>query len=129
MIYYLTDAQIDELFSLAERPKIINVIFNDPATIVFWSDGTKTVVKVQPGDIFDPEKGIMAAISKKFDFYKDINKWADEYYLELTAKVIDKMNRTSYAGYSYDHYNEVKILDEDGNPSKVDIRKKNKKGE
>ena len=26
-------------------PKIKNVIFNDPATIVFWSDGTKTIVK------------------------------------------------------------------------------------
>ena len=29
------------------RPEIKNVIFNDPATIVFWTDGTKTVVKCQ----------------------------------------------------------------------------------
>ena len=42
-----------------------NVIYNDPATIAFWSDGTKTIVKAQPGDIFDPEKGLAMAIAKK----------------------------------------------------------------
>lgn len=45
--------------------KIKNVIFNDPATIVFWTDGTKTVVKAQDRDEFDPEKGLAMAISKK----------------------------------------------------------------
>lgn len=28
-------------------PKIKDVIFNDPATIVYWADGTKTVVKAE----------------------------------------------------------------------------------
>lgn len=42
-----------------------NVIFNNPATIVLWSDGTKTVVKCQEGDVYDPEKGLAMAISKK----------------------------------------------------------------
>ena len=46
-------------------PEIKNVIFNDPATIVFWEDGTKTVVKCQDGDEFDPEKGLAMAIVKK----------------------------------------------------------------
>ena len=46
-------------------PEIKNVIFNDPATIVFWDDGTKTVVKCQDGDEFDPEKGLAMAIVKK----------------------------------------------------------------
>ena len=46
-------------------PEIKNVIFNDPATIVFWEDGTKTVVKCQDGDEFDPEKGLFMAIVKK----------------------------------------------------------------
>lgn len=44
---------------------IVDVIFHDPATIVFWSDCTKTVVKCQPGDKFDPEKGLAMAIVKK----------------------------------------------------------------
>lgn len=46
-------------------PEIKNVIFNDPATIVFWEDGTKTVVKCQDCDEFDPEKGLAMAIVKK----------------------------------------------------------------
>lgn len=45
--------------------KIKDVIFNNPATIVFWSDGTKTVVKAD-NEPFDPEKGLAMAISKKF---------------------------------------------------------------
>ena len=44
--------------------KIDHVIFNDPATIVFWQDGTKTVVKADQ-EKFDPEKGLAMAISKK----------------------------------------------------------------
>ena len=43
---------------------IENVIFNDPATIVYWSDGTKTVVKAH-NEPFDKEKGLAIAISKK----------------------------------------------------------------
>ena len=44
---------------------IEKVVFNDPATIVFWKDGTKTVVKCQQGDIFDKEKGLAMAITKR----------------------------------------------------------------
>lgn len=44
---------------------IRKVIFNDPATVVLWSDGTKTVVKCGPDDIFDKEKGLAMAIVKK----------------------------------------------------------------
>ena len=46
-------------------PGIKKVIFNDPATIVFWEDNTKTVVKCGADEIFDPEKGLAMAISKK----------------------------------------------------------------
>jgi len=42
------------------------VIFNGPATIVFWSDGTKTVVKLSPNDKMDREKGFAMACAKKF---------------------------------------------------------------
>ena len=59
---------------------IKKVIFNDPATIVCWSDGTKTVVKCRGNDTFDPEKGLAMAISKKFfdnmSYYYDVfKKW------------------------------------------------------
>ena len=42
------------------------VVFNGPATIVFWPDGTKTVVKCQDDELFDPEKGVAMAILKKY---------------------------------------------------------------
>lgn len=45
---------------------INKVIFNDPATIVFWKDGTKTIVKCQEGAEFDPEKGLAMAISRHY---------------------------------------------------------------
>lgn len=44
---------------------IRKVIFSNPATIVLWSDGTKTVVKCGPEDTFDTEKGLAMAIVKK----------------------------------------------------------------
>lgn len=47
------------------RVSIRKVIFNDPATIVMWSDGTKTVVKCGPEDTYDMEKGLAMAIVKK----------------------------------------------------------------
>ncbi len=47
------------------RDAITGVKFSPPATIVFWGDGTKTVVKCQGGDEFDPEKGLAMAIAKR----------------------------------------------------------------
>lgn len=44
---------------------IKKVIFNPPATIVFWENGSKTVVKAQ-GEAFDPEKGLAMAISRHY---------------------------------------------------------------
>ena len=44
---------------------IDKVIFNEPATIILWKDGTKTVVKAQDGELFDKEKGFAMAVLKK----------------------------------------------------------------
>ena len=60
---------------------IVKVIFNDPATIVFWMDGTKTVVKAH-NEPFDKEKGLAMAITKKFfgnegNYYNKIKKWLE----------------------------------------------------
>ena len=46
-------------------PDIEKVIYNNPATIILWADGTKTIVKKQGGDLYDPEKGLALAIAKK----------------------------------------------------------------
>lgn len=61
---------------------IKKVIFNPPATIVLWNDGTKTVVKCTDEE-FDPEKGLAMAISKKLlgnkgNYYNEFKKWLPE---------------------------------------------------
>ena len=40
------------------------VIFNDSATIVYWPDGSKTVVKCSNGDVYDREKGFAMCVLK-----------------------------------------------------------------
>ena len=45
-------------------PEIDRVIFNDPATVVIWKDGKKTIVKTQKGEKYDPEKGLAMAVMK-----------------------------------------------------------------
>ena len=44
---------------------IIKVLYNNPATIVFWSDGTKTISKVQKGDTYNKELGLTLCVLKK----------------------------------------------------------------
>ena len=60
-------------------PKIKKVIFNDPATIIIWSDKSKTVVKCMEGDTWDPEKGFMAAYLTKIlgqkRFHSELKKY------------------------------------------------------
>jgi hypothetical protein len=73
---------------------IEKVIFNDPATIVIWKDGSKTVVKVQEGDTYDPEKGLAMAIAKKFfgnkgNYCDKLKKWTDKYHEEHEESQFD----------------------------------------
>ena len=44
---------------------IQKAILNDPATIVYWSDGTKTVVKCQEGDAYDERTGLLLCCAKR----------------------------------------------------------------
>lgn len=60
--------------------KIKKVIYNDPATIVLWNDGTKTVVKCMEGDTFSQEMGLAMCICKKAlgeNFHKTFHQWVD----------------------------------------------------
>jgi hypothetical protein len=63
----------------APRVEIKEVIFNNPATIVLWDDGSKTVVKCS-NETYDPEKGLAMAIAKKMfgnkgNYFNHIKKW------------------------------------------------------
>ena len=79
---------VNDVFGIAELHRKIaleikKVIFNNPATIVFWADGTKTVVKAENED-FDPEKGLAMAIVKKVfgnkgSYFNKIKRWTNDY--------------------------------------------------
>lgn len=45
---------------------ISKIIFNPPATVIYWSDGTKTTCKAMDGDTFSKEIGVAMCIAKKF---------------------------------------------------------------
>lgn len=103
--------------------KIKKVIFNNPATIVYWMDDTKTVVKCQNDEPFDPEKGLAMAITKrvlgdKGNYFDTIKKYTKDVprdttlceqlkrrldkliqdYVLLNDKCAEKNDCISYAG-------------------------------
>lgn len=61
------------------------IIFNGPATIVMWTDGTKTVVKQSNIDDYDYEKGFAMCVVKKVfgDQYTYIRKLVKESYKDI----------------------------------------------
>lgn len=76
---YATMSKLDDYRMHNKYFRIRKVIFNDPATIILWSDGSKTVVKAE-NEEFDPEKGLAMAISKKAlgnegNYYNVFKKW------------------------------------------------------
>lgn len=48
-----------------KRYMVKKLISHGPATIVYWADGEKTVVKCMDADTFDPMAGFCAALAKK----------------------------------------------------------------
>lgn len=84
-----------EIVYAPNNPSIKKVVFNNPATIVMWADGTKTVVKCGK-DEWDPEKGLAMAIAKKMlgnegNYYETFKKWLpeeEEYDLESAMDMI-----------------------------------------
>ena len=43
----------------------LRIIHHGPATVVFWKHGTKTVVKLMEGDVYDEYNAFCAAFVKK----------------------------------------------------------------
>ena len=78
---------------------IQRVLFNAPATIVFWKDGTKTVVKCQDGDVYSEEVGLALCFAKKAlgnqsNFNNVFKKWLPE---ETVNTIDDSELRKSLA--------------------------------
>lgn len=64
--------------------KIKKIIFHDPATIIYWSDGTKTVVKADEQDEYNKIDGLNFCIAKKFLSSKEYH-----HYVELMDMMAD----------------------------------------
>lgn len=97
-----------EFERVADDTPISRVIFNDPATIILWADGTKTVAKAHGDDAFDPEKGFAVACAKKLlgngdAFRREFAKWTpvEKAEAELNIdgfKVGDRVVYDDYTG-------------------------------
>lgn len=66
---------------------ITQVVYHDPATIVYFDDGDKVVVKTSPHDDYNPEAGLALCILKKLlgnnaaKFHRFFKTWeADRCY-------------------------------------------------
>lgn len=88
---------------------IDKVIFNPPATIVFWLDGTKTVVKCKEGEEFSEWAGIALCLAKKLygpnfhkifkthcsDPEKTVNDMTDSEITKVARQAITGMHEVS----------------------------------
>lgn len=87
----VADSRRSFLDALYHKPivnvKAKKVIFNAPATIVLWEDGTKTVVKCSDEDEYDEEKGLAMCYCKRMlgekRYKTDIIKEVKKYWKEL----------------------------------------------
>ena len=90
---------------ISYNPDIKDIKFNGPATIVFWNDGSKTVVKKGSGETTDDRKKaiIMAFLKKNKEDYKIIENTFNSEDPEL-ALAISLLKRK---GYSKDMLNKI----------------------
>lgn len=85
--------------ALSERNiYITKVFYRNPATIVMWSDGTKTMSKCHGGDIYSPETGLVMCVLKKLTSGSQvrnlIHDWVtDECYEKNTTIDLHKVRQ------------------------------------
>lgn len=106
--YAAKDCALQNTKPFVFQLEITNVIYNDPATIVFWSDNTKTIVKVT-NEKFDPEKGLAMAIAKKYygnqgSYFNHLKKWIPS-YKSVASKAKHKVgDQISFDLKGFGHY-------------------------
>lgn len=74
-------------------PKVARIFYDDVATVVFWTDGTKTVVKCPEGTPYDEYTAFCAALAKKIygnnsKLQREIKKKARYSKKRQVAKVV-----------------------------------------
>ena len=90
-------------------PRSKRVIFNPPATICIWPDGTKTVVKCHEGDTYSRKTGLLMCIAKKA--YGNGGRWYDV-LRDNDAFEDEEPTHEKEAPFVLDHYgNYVRVGD------------------
>lgn len=107
------------VFEKVDNDSLISrVIFNDPATIILWTDGTKTIAKTHGDDAFDPEKGFAVACAKKLlgdgdAFRMEFAEWISAEYKRPNIEGFKVGGRVEHLG----HLGTVIALANSGHPT------------
>lgn len=96
-LFDTTKVRYDRPFWL-KRVGIKKVIHNKPATVVFWSDGTKTVVKCQKEDMpgYSERVGLLMCVAKKFfgntgKFNDILGEWSSDDVPDFRIPTLDDL--------------------------------------
>lgn len=65
---------------------IKDVIYNPPATIVLWEDGTKTVSKCDKEDKFDKLTGFSLCVAKHYASNNQMREWMEKWVYNTPEK-------------------------------------------
>lgn len=102
----------NRFFGTYKIPEVREIRYNGPATIVFWEDNTKTVVKVQPGEeYYDPDKAFAMAVCKKL-FGNKFNR-----HLAKAQKAFEKSCEEEYEK-KRERFDEISITNFEGKKEK-----------
>jgi len=77
--------------AILRRFGITKIVYNTPATIVYFNDGTKEVVKISATDTFDYKTGVLMCLLKKLTSSED------------NYKLLKKNLFRNIEKYSYEH--------------------------
>lgn len=97
---------------------IDHVVFNGPATIIFWQDGSKTVLKCHEGDEYSAVTGFALCMLKGIlgnQGYHDLcEHWLDDVYAvdEERKKISNKIIEDTKPKTEFAHKNRLDILEE-----------------
>ena len=108
--------------------KPLKIIYNDPATIVFWRDGTKTVVKRMEKEKFNPYTAFCAALAKKlFGSNSAVNRIVNSGYNQLVGDILKAGKKAKTKEKVKDKTEPKFVRDEKGRWVSVKTKKKEKK--
>ena len=68
---------------------IKKVLYNNPATVVFWSDDTKTVSKCIGDDTYSKETGLAICVLKKLIGSQHVSDLFDDWIPRFTEKSVE----------------------------------------